>query len=160
MKLWCLFCVACWETCQGHDDSMVPEMSESLSDNFLSPQGTPMQECEPQAKMNKVEEVITTTAASAAADQRNTQDMVERMMRMMKEKEKRQKADTDVELEDDLNTIEETASEMNCKELIETPIWREDIRTTEANIRKEACVPSHLQPHSTSHGRARDTEKR
>ena len=37
-----------------------------------------------QGKMSKAEEVITTTAASAAADQRKTQDMVERMMRMMK----------------------------------------------------------------------------
>ena len=54
-----------------------------------------------QAKMSKVEEMITTTAASAAADQRKTQDMVERMMRMMKETEKRKKPDTDVELEDD-----------------------------------------------------------
>ena len=42
-----------------------------------------------QAKMSKVEEVITTTAAR------------ERMMRMMKEKEKRKKPDSDVELEDD-----------------------------------------------------------
>ena len=50
-----------------------------------------------QAKMSKVEEVITTTAASAAADQRKTQDMVEIMMRMMKETGK---PDTDVELED------------------------------------------------------------
>ena len=41
-----------------------------------------------QAKMSKVEEVITTTAASAAADQRKTQDMVERMMRMMIERER------------------------------------------------------------------------
>ena len=54
-----------------------------------------------QTKMNKVEKVITTTAASAAADLEKTQDMVERMMRMMKEKEKRKKPDTDVELEDD-----------------------------------------------------------
>ena len=53
-----------------------------------------------QAKMSKVEEVITTTAASAAADQRKTQDMVERMMRMVKEKEKRNRPDSD-ELEDD-----------------------------------------------------------
>ena len=54
-----------------------------------------------RAKMSKVEEVITTTAASAAADQRKTQDMVDRMMRMMNEKEKRKKPDTDVEVEDD-----------------------------------------------------------
>ena len=54
-----------------------------------------------QAKMSEAEEVITTNgSASAAADQRNTQDMVERMMRMLKEKEKRKKPDTDVELED------------------------------------------------------------
>ena len=39
-----------------------------------------------QAKMSKVEEVTTTTAASAAANQRKTQDMVGRMMRMMKRK--------------------------------------------------------------------------
>ena len=52
-----------------------------------------------QAKMSKVEEVITTTAPSAAADQRKKkQDMVERMMRMMKEREKCKKPDTDVEL--------------------------------------------------------------
>ena len=54
-----------------------------------------------QAKISKVEEVITTTAASAAADQRKTQDMVERKKGMMREKEKRKKPDTDVELEDD-----------------------------------------------------------
>ena len=53
-----------------------------------------------QVKMSKVEDVITTSAASAA-DQRKTQEMVERMMRMVKEKEKRKKPDTDVELEDD-----------------------------------------------------------
>ena len=52
-----------------------------------------------QTRMSKVEEVITTTAASAAADQKKTQGMVERMMRMLKEK--RKKPDTDVELEDD-----------------------------------------------------------
>ena len=39
------------------------------------------------------------------------------------------------------NTIEETASEMNCKELIETPIRPEDIRTTPvANIKKGGGV--------------------
>ena len=54
-----------------------------------------------QAKMSEVEEVVTTTAASAAADRKKTQDTVERMMRMMKEKDKRKKPDTDVELEDD-----------------------------------------------------------
>ena len=53
-----------------------------------------------QAKMSKVEEVITTIAASAAADQRKTQVLVERM-RMMKEKEKRKRPDSEVELEDD-----------------------------------------------------------
>ena len=43
---------------------------------------------------------------------------------------------------DFLNTIEETASEMNNKELIETPICPEDIRTTPvANIKKEAESP-------------------
>ena len=41
-----------------------------------------------------------------------------------------------------LNTIEETACEVNHKELIETPIWREDIRTTPvANIKKDAESP-------------------
>ena len=40
-----------------------------------------------------------------------------------------------------LNTIEETASEMNYKELIETPIWSEDVRTAPvANIKKALCV--------------------
>ena len=48
-----------------------------------------------------MEEVITTTTASTAADQSKTQDMVEIMMSMMKEKEKRKKPDSDVELEDD-----------------------------------------------------------
>ena len=41
-----------------------------------------------------------------------------------------------------LNTIVERAGEMNYKELIETPIWPEDIRTTQvANIKKEAESP-------------------
>ena len=41
-----------------------------------------------------------------------------------------------------LNTIEETASEMNYKELIETPIWPEDIRATPvANIEKDSESP-------------------
>ena len=41
-----------------------------------------------------------------------------------------------------LNTIEEAACKMNHKELIETPIWPEDIRTIPvANIKKEAESP-------------------
>ena len=35
-----------------------------------------------QTRLSKVEEVITTTAASAAADEMKTQDMVERMLRV------------------------------------------------------------------------------
>ena len=50
-----------------------------------------------QTKMSKVEEVITTTAS--AADQKKTQDMVERMMRI--ERERKTQLDTGVELEDD-----------------------------------------------------------
>ena len=46
-----------------------------------------------------MEEVITTIAASAAADQKKTQDMVESMLLMMKEK--RKKPDTDVDLDYD-----------------------------------------------------------
>ena len=58
-------------------------------------------------------------------------------------------------------SIEDTTSEMNYKELIETPIWQEDIRTSPmANIKKQACVPSPLHPRSTAHRRARDTDKR
>ena len=41
-----------------------------------------------------------------------------------------------------LNSIEETACEINHKELIETPIWPEDMRTSPAgNIKKEAESP-------------------
>ena len=41
-----------------------------------------------------------------------------------------------------LNIIEETACEMSYKELIETPLWPEDIRTTPvANIKEEAESP-------------------
>ena len=41
-----------------------------------------------------------------------------------------------------LNTIDETASEMNHKELIETPIWPKDIRNTQvSNIKKEVESP-------------------
>ena len=42
-----------------------------------------------------------------------------------------------------LNTIEETASDMNYKVLIETPIWSEDIleHTSEENIKQEAESP-------------------
>ena len=49
-----------------------------------------------------------------------------------------------------LNIIEETASEMSFKELIEAPIWPEDIRTTPVgNIQKEAESPRPLRrtPH-------------
>ena len=35
-----------------------------------------------------------------------------------------------IQIAEYLNTIEETASKMNHKELVETPIWPEDIRTT------------------------------
>ena len=43
---------------------------------------------------------------------------------------------------DYLNNIEEVACVMSYKELIETPIWPEDIRTTPvANIKKEAESP-------------------
>ena len=67
-----------------------------------------------------------------------------------------------------LNTIEETASEMNNKELIETPIRPEDIRTTQWRTSRkrrshqdpETCVSSPLQPRSNAHGRAHDAEKR
>ena len=51
-----------------------------------------------QPRMSKVEEVMTTRATPAAADQKKTQDMMERMMRMLKEK--RKKPHSDVELED------------------------------------------------------------
>ena len=27
VALWCILCIACWESCQGRLDSMVPEMS-------------------------------------------------------------------------------------------------------------------------------------
>ena len=43
---------------------------------------------------SKVEEVITNTAAGAAADQKRTQDMVEQMLHMVKE-QKRKKPETD-----------------------------------------------------------------
>ena len=43
---------------------------------------------------------------------------------------------------DYLNDIEEVACALSYKELIETPIWPEDIRTTPvANIKKEAELP-------------------
>ena len=68
---------------------------------------------------------------------------------------------------DYLNNIEEVACGLSYKELIETPIWPEDIRTTPvANIQKEAEPPGPrdvrsvtLAATSTAHCRARDTEK-
>ena len=43
---------------------------------------------------------------------------------------------------DYLNNIDEVACELSCKELIKTPIWPEDMRTTPvANIKKEAESP-------------------
>ena len=42
-----------------------------------------------------------------------------------------------------LNTIEKTACEMNHKELLETPIWPEDIRTTRTQRRASHHHCSH-----------------
>ena len=43
---------------------------------------------------------------------------------------------------DYLNNIEEVACGLSCKDLIETPIWPEDMRTTHvAKIKKEAESP-------------------
>ena len=86
-----------WRTRAQWED-LVPQAREWLDEQNPTKQVSMASQ---QAKMSTVEEVITTTAASAKADQRQTQDMVEGMMRMMRGKEKRKKPDTDVELEDD-----------------------------------------------------------
>ena len=41
-----------------------------------------------------------------------------------------------------LNNIEEMTCDMSCRELIDTPIWPDDVRTTPvANIKKESESP-------------------
>ena len=44
VALWCLLCLACWESCQGRHDSMVPEISLLIRQIHLSHSRTPMQD--------------------------------------------------------------------------------------------------------------------